>query len=113
VPRLKGLVTMMAAGSLVLGGAATLGIGTANATATGCTRSVLVDQNGTTYGFREICSGGTGQYRVYATCTDELRGSGGTYYGSWVSPRHYSTVVCPYAGGVYWVGSNPHTQYRG
>ena len=109
----KRIVTTLAAGSLVLGGASTLGIATADAMATGCSRQALEDSNHTTYGFREICSGGTGQYRVYATCTDELRGSGGTYYGSWVSPGHYSTVVCPYSGGVYWVGSNPHTQYRG
>lgn len=82
------------------------------ATPGNCTDQFLVDSNGTTYGVRAKCTSGTGHYRVYATCTDELRGSGGTYYGPYVGIGSTSTLVCPYQGGTQWVLSGAHFQFK-
>lgn len=45
-------------------------------------------------------------------CTDELRGSGSTYYGAYVTAGHYSTIICPTEGGTRWVLSNPRLQTK-
>jgi hypothetical protein len=58
------------------------------------------------------CTTGTGQYRVWGDCTDEIRGSTVRYYGTWVSIGSVSSVICPNEGGSQWLLTGHGKQTR-
>jgi hypothetical protein len=105
------LLTLLAGASLLGSGMATIGAADASAApAVTCGYGTLYSGS-SVIGYTLTCTGVTYKYRVYATCTDELRGSSSTFYGSYVTTGHTSQVVCPYEGGTQWLGSNPHAQH--
>jgi hypothetical protein len=85
-----------AAGLLAGGFVALAGAAPASATPTNCTLSQYSHSASAT------CTGGTGQFRVYATCQDPQHGTTGTYYGPWVGVGGTSAVNCPTLGGYTW-----------
>ena len=99
------------AGLLAAGAVTVVTAAPAEATPSNCSVSYLLTGSLRT-GAHGRCTSGTGQYRLATTCTDELRGSSVTYYGSWVGIGSYSTVHCPNSGGTQWLASNAHLQFR-
>ncbi len=85
------------AGSVVLSAGALLAVSApAQATPGSCSYSVG------SWSVSLRCNSGSGQYRVWGDCTDEIRGSTVRYYGSWVGIGSASSVTCPYEGGSQW-----------
>lgn len=107
----KRLLVLPIAGLLTAGAVSIVTAAPAEATPSSCTVSYLTSGS-LKIGARARCTAGTGQYRVATTCTDELRGSSGTYYGAWVGIGSYSSVTCPNSGGSQWLATNAHLQTR-
>jgi hypothetical protein len=109
--KVKRALVLPLAGLLAAGAVSIVTAPAAEATPTGCTVSYLTSGS-LRIGAHARCTGGSGQYRVATTCTDELRGSSGTYYGAWVGIGSYSSVTCPNSGGTQWLATNAHLQTR-
>ncbi|MGI8665325.1 MAG: hypothetical protein ACR2N4_04760 [Jatrophihabitans sp.] len=93
----RGFVTL--AGSLlVLGGMSVATSQSASATPSGCT---FTGHNGGTTASAK-CTSGSGRFRVWVNCVDELRGSGSEFDGPWTNIGGTSKVTCPREGGVQW-----------
>ncbi len=87
----------LGAASLLAGGIVSVATaGPASATPTSCylTRA--------SHSASSVCTGGTGQQRVFATCQDPQHGTEYTYYGAWVGVGSTSVVNCPKLGGYTW-----------
>lgn len=94
----RGLVAV--AGSLLVFGGISVATGPdASATPSGCT---FTGYNGGTSASAH-CTSGTGQFRVWVNCEDELRGSGAEFDGPWTNVGGTSHVSCPFEGGVQWI----------
>ncbi|MEO6701255.1 MAG: hypothetical protein ABI140_13755 [Jatrophihabitantaceae bacterium] len=84
-------------GTLIAGGLIALASATpAAATPTGCHLTQA------SHSASSVCTGGSGQQRVYAICEDPQHGTDRTYYGSWVGVGSTSVVNCPVLGGYTW-----------
>lgn len=109
--KMKRALVLPLAGLLAAGAVSIVTASPAEATPSSCTVS-YISSGSLHIGARARCTAGSGQYRVATTCTDELRGSSGTYYGSWVNIGSYSSVTCPNSGGSQWLATNAHLQTR-
>lgn len=49
------------------------------------------------------CTSGTGKFRVWVECEDELRGSAEVFDGPWTAVGGTSRVSCPNWGGTQWL----------
>ena len=92
---------------LIAGGILTVATAApASATPTGCHLTQA------SHSASSVCTGGSGQQRVYAICEDPQHGTRRTYYGSWVGPGSTSVVNCPTLGGYEWYEIGANIQLR-
>jgi hypothetical protein len=96
------------AGAMATTGLVAMTTSAAQATPSGCSISYVGSPH---YKASAKCTSGTGTYRIKVVCTDELRGSSGTYYGATVGIGGTSSVTCPYQGGVQWQVTSASIQF--